>query len=64
MNKDLNGKRLLSVKETAKMLGISRRTIYNQIGKKSKKRFPIKPKRIGRLVKFDIRDIENYIKSI
>ena len=64
VGEDLIGKRLLSVKETARMLGISPRTIYNQIGKNSKKRFPIKPKRVGKLVKFDIHDIENYIRSI
>ncbi len=60
----INGKRLLSVEETAVYLGISSRTIYNQIGRKSKKRFPIKPKRIGRLVKFDVKDIEAFIMSL
>lgn len=57
-------KRLLSVEETAKYLGISARTIYNQIGRKSKTRFPIPPKRIGRLIKFDIRDLERFIESL
>ena len=57
-------KRLLSVKETATLLGLSPRTIYNRIGTKAQIRFPIKPKRIGRSVRFDLRDIENYINSI
>ncbi len=57
-------KRLLSVKETAEILNISHRTIYNQTGRKAKKRFPIKPKRIGKLIKFDRKDIESYIDSL
>jgi len=57
-------KRLLSVEETASYLGISPRTIYNQIGRKSKKKFPVKPKRIGKLVKFDLRDLDKFIDSI
>ena len=57
-------KRLLSVKETAEILNISYRTIYNQTGRKAKKRFPIKPKRIGKLIKFDRKDIESYIDSL
>ena len=57
-------RRLFSVEETAQMLGISPRTIYNQIQGNAKKRFPIKVKRLGKLCKFDIRDIEDYIKSL
>lgn len=57
-------KRLLSINETAKYLGLSPRTIYNRVCKKSKKPFPIKPKRLGKLVKFDIRDLERYIESL
>jgi predicted DNA-binding transcriptional regulator AlpA len=65
MSKNLIEKtRLLNVRECAEKLNISPRTIYNQIGRRSKKRFPIRPKRIGRLIKFDPRDIENYINSI
>ena len=57
-------KRLLSVEEAAVYLGISARTIYNQIGKKAKKKFPIKAKRIGKLVKFDIKDLDEYVESL
>ena len=64
MDRIIQEKRLLSVEETAVLLGISPRTIYNQIGKKTKIRFPIKPKRIGRLVKFDIKDIDAFLDSI
>lgn len=60
----LPNKRLLSVEETAAYLGISARTIYNQVGRKAKRPFPIKAKRIGKLVKFDIREIDRYIESL
>ena len=56
-------KRLLSVRETARFLGISPRSFYNGIHRKSRNKFPVKPKRIGKLVKFDIRELENYIKK-
>lgn len=59
-----NAKRLLSVEETATYLGISPRTIYNRIGRKAKSPFPIKPKRVGRLVKFDLKDIKRFIDSL
>ena len=55
---------LLSVEETARLLGLSPRSIYNSLGKRAKKPFPIKPKRVGRLVKFDIRDVKAYIDSL
>jgi excisionase family DNA binding protein len=64
MNSDDQGKRLLSVEEAATYLGISPRTIYNAVARRSKKPFPIRPKRIGKLVKFDIRDLERYVESL
>jgi excisionase family DNA binding protein len=57
-------KRLLNIKEAAQFLGISERTIYNGICRKSRRPFPIKPKRIGRVVRFDIQDLEKYIESL
>ena len=57
-------KRLLSVEETARYLGLSPRTIYNQICPKAKKPFPVKPKRVGKLVKFDIHDLNEYVDSL
>ena len=56
-------KRLLSVEETALYLGISCRTIYNQIGRKAKRRFPIPIVKVGRTVKFDRLDIEKFIDA-
>lgn len=57
-------KRLLSVREAATYLGLNPRTIYNQIGPRAKRPFPVKQKRIGKLVKFDIRDLEEYVESL
>jgi len=57
-------KRLLKVEEAAEVLGISPRTIYNSIGPKAKKKFPIKVKRIGRSIRFDVADIEKFIKTM
>lgn len=57
-------KRLLSVEETAHYLGISPRTIYNKIGRKSKNKFPVKPKRIGKLIKFDKHELDDFINAL
>jgi len=57
-------KRLLSVEETAKYLGVSPRTIYNQTHRKAKRPFPVKPKRIGKLIKFDRDDLDAWIDSL
>lgn len=57
-------KRLLSVEETAKYLCLSPRTLYNMVAPRSKKPFPVKPKRVGKLVRFDIRDLEEYVGSL
>ena len=61
---DSRTKRLLSVEETASYLGLSPRTIYNGIAPKSKNPFPVKPKRIGKLVRFDIRDLDKFVESL
>jgi predicted DNA-binding transcriptional regulator AlpA len=60
----MEGKRLLSVEETAVYLSLSPRTIYNGIAPKSKIPFPIKPKRWGKRVLFDIKDIDRYVDSL
>lgn len=57
-------KRLLSIQELSIYLGISPRTIRNQIGPKARKKFPIRARRIGKLVKFDIGDVDAYIESL
>ena len=57
-------KRLLSVEETASYLGLSPRTLYNGVAPKSKKPFPVKPKRIGKLVKFDKQEIDRFLDAL
>jgi len=57
-------KRLLSVSEAAMYLGIAERTIYNGTGRRSKAKFPVPVKRIGKLIRFDIKDLDRYIDSI
>lgn len=56
----LNHKRL-SVRETAERLGISERTIYNQL---SQKIFPIKVKRFGRSIGFLERDVNRFLEDL
>ncbi len=57
-------KRLFSVIETSVYMGVSDRSIYNGISRKSKKKFPIQPIRIGGLIKFDVHDIDKHINSL
>ena len=57
-------RRLLTVEQTAAYLGIKPRTIYNGIGPKAKIRFPVQPKRMGKLVRFDIRDLDQYVSAL
>jgi excisionase family DNA binding protein len=53
-------KLLYSVSETAGLLGISRRTIYNWI---SQRRF-IRPRWIGRKPMFHVDDINRYLEDL
>ena len=57
-------KRLFSIEEAAVYLGLKPRTIYNAVAPKSKRPFPVKVKRIGKLVKFDLRDLEKYVDEL
>ena len=61
---ELKGKRLLNIKETARYLGISPRSIYNQLARSAKRRFPIMPVRHGGSIRFDINDLNEYIDSL
>ncbi len=54
----------MTITETAAFLGISPRTIYNRIQRKAEHPFPVKPKRIGRAVRFDLRDLEAYVEKL
>jgi predicted DNA-binding transcriptional regulator AlpA len=57
-------KRLLPVDEAATYLGLSPRTLYNGSSRKAKEPFPVKPKRIGTKLLWDIRDLDAYIDSL
>lgn len=59
----MNENRLLTVDETAKMLGIQPKTIRNQLARNSKVKFPIKPKRVGRLVRFPLSSVQKFINE-
>ena len=56
--------RLLTVNQAAMYLGLSPRTLYNNISRKAKSRFPIKPKRIGRAIRFDQHDLDEYLNQL
>ena len=57
-------KRLLNVKEASEFLGLAERTIYNGIAPKSSHPFPVKPVRMGKAVRFDLKDLEKYIEGL
>ena len=52
---------MISIKELALYLGLSPQTIYNQLAAGT---FPIKTKRLGRLLKWDIRDVDRYLDRL
>jgi len=57
-------KRLLTVQEAATYLGISPGHLYNAISTGAKKPFPVRPKRVGGAVRFDIRELDRYIEGL
>lgn len=59
-----NVKRLLTVKEAAIYLGLSPRTLYNMVCPKSKNPIGLKVKRIGKAVRFDIKDLERFVATL
>jgi predicted DNA-binding transcriptional regulator AlpA len=61
---DLYGIRLLTIPQSARYLGIGVQTLYNRIAPGARDPFPIKPKRIGRLTRFDIGDLDRYIDGL
>ena len=56
-------KLLVTVEETALLLSLSPQTIRNGIALNSKHKFPIKPRRIGRAVRFSMEDIKLFING-
>jgi len=64
MNEKKDTKKLLTIKDVARLLQISERSIYNQVRKGAERPFPIKAKRHGRLIRFDQEDVQRYIDKI
>jgi excisionase family DNA binding protein len=58
-----SGKVLLSPEELAELLGISVRSIYNRTAKASKIKFPIPYLRVGKLLRFHVRDVDNFLNN-
>lgn len=54
-------KLLIGVSETARLLDLAPQTVYNMISKRS---FPVRPVRVGRLVKFRLTEIEKYVADL
>ena len=59
-NKD---KILMSVEELAELLGISVRSVYNGTCKNPKNKFPIPAIRVGKLLRFHINDVQEYLEK-
>ena len=56
--------RLLDIQQTAEYLSIAPKTIRNGLGPKAVKPFPIKPKRFGKRVLFDKKDLDHYVDTL
>lgn len=55
------GRLLLKIGEVAKALNLAERTLYNQV---SQGKCPIKVKRCGRALRFDVRDVMDYVDNL
>lgn len=56
--------RLLNINDAAKYLGIAPKTLRNRLGPKAENPFPVKPKRIGKMVLFDLKALDAFIDSL
>jgi len=56
--------RLLSIKDAAWYLSISEKTIRNSLCRSAETPFPVKPKKYGKRILFDIQDLDAYIDSM
>jgi len=57
-------RRLLDIKSAAHYLGIAEKSIRNRLGPKAERPFPVRPRRIGKRVLFDRKDLDNFIDSL
>ena len=56
--------RLMDIDTASLYLGLSPRTVRNGLGKKAEKKFPVKPKRHGRKLVFERKDLDAYADSL
>jgi hypothetical protein len=63
VKKEINP-RMLSIDEAARYIGLAAKTIRNRIGPKAEKPFPVKAKRIGGRVLFDVKDLDLYLDML
>ncbi|MBW1692146.1 MAG: helix-turn-helix domain-containing protein [Deltaproteobacteria bacterium] len=63
-NRQIIPKRLFRVQEAAEYLGLAPRTIYNGIAPKSKQPFPVRFKKLGKVILFEKRDLDEYVDSL
>ncbi len=57
-------KRLYSIDEAANYLSISPKSIRNRLGPRAANPFPVKQRRIGKRVLFDVRDLDAYVDGL
>lgn len=57
-------KRFLNTQQAADYLGLAPRTLLNGSGPKAKNPFPIQPKRYGRKLLWDIRDLNRFADEL
>ena len=55
---------LVSIEEAARMLGISPRTIRNQLTRNAVRQFPVRPVRLGGRVLFRVTDLEELVEKL
>lgn len=64
MNRTEIKPRMLSIDQTARYVGLASKTIRNRIGPRAKVPFPVRPKRIGGRVLFDVKDLDAYLDGL
>ena len=57
-------KRWLNINETSDYIGLAKGTIYNRTSKKSKNPFPVKCKRMGKRILFDVKELDKFMESL
>ena len=56
--------RLVSLDQAAAYLGLAPKTLRNRLSRGAEAPFPVKPKRIGRRVLFDIRELDAFVDGL